>query len=168
MSLPTDPISEVLDAIWTRLEQNTTFTSKVKPGNRVKITGDQGGQQKTNTQDADKPAVRITPAGGIHQPWRSSHTAIFSQVYAIEVSTSDERLNQDFGIVKFAILCSLQSLDNLKATLSYVNAITELTHEDQDNASTMDNGTPGWSTVYRVRVDMAFARSEMNTAAGVV
>lgn len=164
--LPSDPITQVIDALWAALESNSAFTALVKVGNRIKITGDDPAPIRTLTSVADKPEVMITLRGaGTFNPRKTSDCATLAETFEISVSTSEMRIQKSLGPIKFAILCALVKLDStIQGSLPWVTALAvdaEITSTNSMRGNKQDHGADGWSTIVLVRVDMTFSREEM-------
>lgn len=163
MSLPSDPFAAIHDAVWARLVRHPVFAELVLPGNRIKYSGtDNENPDKTNPSDGDMPAVRVVLSGGSLDLFNNSEYSVVSQRVNIEIDTMDKRIAANFGKVKWAVICSLESLGDLRATLDYVTAVNSESHADTlvSNRQSVE----GWTCVLSLRFDLNFSRAEMALA----
>ncbi len=166
MSVPTDPTTEIINAIWSKLEANSAFTNRVLAGNRIKFTSDDVDPYKKSTQDGDRPQVEIVPTGGTFAPSATSSTCMYSEGFDIRIITGEMRTQKSIGPLKQAVLNSIVNLnETIEQSLTYCLSVapTAVSHVTQLGARGED-GPPGWATTISLRVEMKFLRSEMVTA----
>lgn len=91
-----DPYTSILCECWAALENDVDFCSLVPPGNRVKFLARVGSgldSEKQESITADRPEVRLFPAGGRAHTRSTSHR--ISDVLSIiaQIRSGDQRLD---------------------------------------------------------------------------
>ena len=110
------PFTLLYDKIWTLLGADSTFTSEVKAGNRIKVTGD--AKIKPGIQYADLPQVYIGPTTGDGEV-RSNKQGQVNKSYVIVISSGDQDASTSMNIEWLVIsiltknLTSLASVSNV-------------------------------------------------------
>ena len=85
-----NPLTQVTDALWTMLEDNTAFTALVPASNRIKY--DNRSPEKQTAQKADYPEVRIRESFGQAQLYQTSNMSSFTKRYDIQIATGEQSL----------------------------------------------------------------------------
>lgn len=158
MSLPTDPLTEVMNALWTLLEGQPEIKALVATHNRIKLTDTtkKSSAEKIKYSTADLPELVIEPSGGTMNPAATSTGALIIQRYGIGIADGDLRLHKTFFPLKWAVFKALAAIDN-NLGLDYVRRITIEDVEDFRNTEK----APGWSAGFEIVVDMWFSRTEL-------
>ncbi len=83
-----NPLTQVTDALWTMLEDNSAFAALVEPGNRIKY--DDRNPEKQARQPADYPQVRIRESGVVFRPYAASNMTSFAKHYLVQIATGEQ------------------------------------------------------------------------------
>jgi hypothetical protein len=148
----TDPWTQTLDRLWAILEANALFTSLVRPGNRVKLTGPgDGNPLKDNVQEGDLPELYIEPTVETAQFATSSKSVRLAPSWSFHLATNDMRVSARVGPVKWAILKALHDAGE-HLGLDFVTS-ARLTTGLLSSYDPMENrGTKGWTALLTVTV----------------
>ena len=150
-----DPFTQVLEALWSLLEQHEPFADLVKPGNRVKFHEDP--RLKQQARAADTPEVRIVAGEVSPHLFRTSTSSTIERTFRIEVSTNDLRITAAAFPVEWAILVAVAGAKDALEGLAFVRQVRPISGEvpGPDPAERTD----GWHTVVALNVMMAFPRT---------
>jgi hypothetical protein len=162
----TDPLSQVMDSIWTMLEGRKDFVDLVPPGNRIKSPPAYRDPEKEGHDPADYPEVRIIPIGISAKPYATSSSSQLTLRIEIQISAGDQRWQPKFFPVVWSIY---------RAMLDWVMVLTALTWNSQpfvtvcqteeasigQSVTELAKNVKGWSAVWAGSVLLTFQSSAL-------
>ena len=157
----TDPFTLVYNKLWTYIEADETLVALIKPGNRVKVTGDKQIPIKAIVQDGDMPELVIEPAGGLTQAHFSSTSAQVVQDYRFTLTTGTLMADENLFPIKWALIRLFASIMTEHLGLDWVTSV-DLASRDEEGVDTeqaKNRGTSGWSLGLTLSVMMTFNRN---------
>lgn len=159
----TDPFTQVIERLWDLIEADGELAGLVKPGNRIKLTGDGQIPMKASVQDGDMPELAIEPVGGSLNPHYTSTSLSVTQLYRFSLVTGNLMVDAVLFPVKWALLKLLVRIcGNQLEELPFVtnaDLIGEAIEEGFDRAQEKNRGTSGWALGLTLSVAMTFNRS---------
>jgi hypothetical protein len=163
----TNPLRLVHSAIWTMLEAESTFTSLVPTGNRIKYSGTaERAPDKDTLSGADVPEVRVLDTGFRPHLQQTSSSSSLTIEVQIQVTSG----NQEFSTlldVQWAIYRAMKDwATHLKDTIQWAskNCVTlcrPLAVRSTLGNKTMDRGLKGWSAVWAGEIQLDFTTSDL-------
>ena len=171
--ITTDPFTRVERLLWFVLESHPGFTSRVPPGNRIKLCESEPSAEKAKAQPqaSDLPEVMVVPAGGQGEQSRTSSGEGFEQLYEIRVSTAylqsqgnnaANELQRGIGPLKWEIIRAFRHRSDVYASHPFVKRITSIPVVDQYPGNNATRG-PGWESVLTLSVLMYWPHLELQT-----
>ena len=155
-----DPFTQGYNAIWDALEAVPDFAKLVKPGNRIKFSGDRQPSEKDKVKPSDSPEVRVSIDSGNAPQYTSSSTHV-TMAYAIEVNTQDARLTAQALPVMYAIL---KAGARIRKGLSNVPSVKQVMPQPmQFNRDDPEGRFRGWVAVAGFAVTFFFTTSELES-----
>ena len=167
--MSSDPFSLVYDTLWLALEDNTVFSSLVKDGNRVKLSGiDVGDPFKHEVSEGDLPEVRIIAVeSDIHLNQTSSSSRV-TKTFEVGIATGELRITSQKAIlpVEWEIIRALADWETLLAELlwnkrKFVTNTRLITSQYGTSDTDLNRGIKGWTALMAMQVEMWFVTSEV-------
>lgn len=168
----TDPFTQVYNAIWTELLAEPFIAAQVAAGNRIKfagITTNSRSPDKDNVASKDFPELRIVPTEGTPKLHASSNSANVSQRYSVQICSGDQRLDQVYFPLKWAVVRALSKWIKSGRALreltwnaaTFVRDVQLEQMPDGVREADANRGIFQWSTAAAIRVDMWFASVDL-------
>ncbi len=163
-----DPISQVYDALWAMLEAHQGFVDLVRPGNRIKASGENLNPVKDEVSETDLPEVRIVATGGSFNTHLSSSKAQLVKQFEIQLSTGDQRLDALIFPVQweifraFSVAGWIAALQDLTwAGAKFVVSAEPLSTSEGKSMADLNRGIKGWAAAWACRVTMHFSHTAL-------
>lgn len=164
-----DPFSMTFAALWELAESSPRLGQIVRMGNRIKLSDRDA--FKPQVQSADLPELILVSEGLSGNLHETSSTSRFTRNYAWLISTGDMRLTHLLYPVEWALVTAML---RWKETLSrlvwrgdqFVKRAQITTVDEGVSDQDRNRGIAGWSSVWRVEVEMHFTTrtiSELHT-----
>jgi len=162
-----DPLSLVYEGLWNILEQSVDFTTMVKPGNRIKFSGNNRAPLKEEAMAADYPEVRITTLSSEPHLCRTSNGSSLKKTFAIQVLSGDQRVDAVDFPLEWIIYSALNRRYDTLADLTwkgkqFVKVLRAL--NITDNFAMGDATHPairGWVSVWACEIEMWFQTTDL-------
>ncbi len=160
------PLTQVYDGVWKLLEDRSMFRDLIKKGNRIKFAGKARMPIKSDISTEDTPELRIIPAGTEPHLEQSSNGSRITEQFDIILTTGDMRTDAVLYPVKWEIFRAFSDWATTLKDLTYkgkkfVVLARLLTTVDGISETDLARGIKGWTTVWRLAVDMWFETSVM-------
>ena len=142
MTTPSEPLTQVYEALWSLLNASSEFSRLVKLQNRIAFTA------------ADLPEVRLIPTElTLHQGRTSSSTSV-ELTFELQVATGDQRLDVELFPLAWAIIKATSNWQATMAALTWQSVafvVQTLLSEAQIGVSQADlnRGIKGWSSIWK-------------------
>ena len=165
-----DPFTIVYNGIWSLLEASDEFTSMVKPGNRIKFTGDDRRDPlKREVSQADLPEVRLICTASTPHLMRTSNASTFKKTYEIQISSGSRMYDASCFPLEWIIF---KALADWQATLlaltwcgkKFVISAVPGSIRNGIAESDLNRGITGWASIWAVDVEMVFATADLKGA----
>lgn len=162
------PFDLVYDSLWQTLLVSPSFRSLVREGNRIRFDSDSDrSPMKDNVLTADTPemvlSVESTSQINLH---RTSCTSSLTRRYAWLLSTGDQRAQRLLFPIEWAVFCAMNGFKETLCALKWNGLrfvkdvrVSDATAGLSDPAR--NRGIIGFSSVWRVDVDMHFATTDL-------
>lgn len=157
--MPTDPYTQVYDALWTLLSGRADFTALVKLGNRINYSGSED-PAKQVVQSADLPECEMRVGTFEFDLFKTSSSTESMQTYELRITTGDTRLDVGLFPIQYEVLKALASTGN-NLGLSFVQDINVTGGVDSLDDDEMKRGKRGWVLRITIAVMMTFATSDL-------
>ncbi len=154
-----EPFTEVYDAIWTLLESQSGFATRILAGNRIKLTGDGLDPRKETILDADVPEAYLEPVAGGEWHW-TNQALRFTQLYELTITSGDFRLDRSLFPLKWEII-KLFGKNRTNLDLDYVKNVRLVGFEDSRTDPEANRETLTWSFRAAIAVDMKWSNAEL-------
>lgn len=161
-----NPFTQVYNALWTLVNAHPDIGDKFKTGNRITFGTDDREPFKRTIAASDVPELVLTQDGGPIEMYSTSSTTKVTRDYSWLVSTGDFRINHFLNDVEWMLfvahlgwkthLTSLQYNSN-----SFVKRCEIIDIRSGISDAQRNRGLNGWSTVWKVRVEMHFKTSDL-------
>jgi len=157
-----DPFTQVLERLWELLEGHAPLAAMVRPGNRIKLTGDGGDPYKQDLQHADRPELVIEPGRGEVRLAATSTSTTAAQDFDLRLATGSLHVAGELFPITWEIVKALAAAGEALG-LDFVRNVRLIALADSRTDAGANRGVRGWSTVLTVRVEMWFARAELTS-----
>ena len=165
--MTTDPFTLVHNKLWDMLEAHSGFTDLVKPGNRIKFSGDARDPLKRQVSSDDLPEVRLVAAGGTPHLQMASNATTVLKRFEVQIATGDKRYDAVMFPLGWAVVRAMSPwLTALRAeiqwngktfvTLLEVTSVSEGTHDAERK-----RGIDAWTAVVAIDVTMVFTTADL-------
>lgn len=166
MTLDTDPITLVWNALLDMLESHAGFMSLVKVGNLIRFTGKNRDPVKSQIGPADVPEVRLIPRGGIPHVQRTSNSSSMLETFEVQITSGDQRVDVALFPVKWQVLKALAGWAAVLGALTWKGkTFVRLTRPTgvADGVAEEDlrRGIVGWASIWTVEVHMWFTTTDL-------
>lgn len=162
-----NPFDAVYNGLWTMAETWPTISTLVKPGNRVKFDTDSI-PTKSAIAFGDLPELILVPADTVINLGATSSSTYVAREYDWLISTGNYKLTNHMNEVEWALFITHLNWSPTLTSLLYQSK-TYVKHVRLINARTgisdpdRNRGLQGWSSIWRVQVEMHFKTSDLKT-----
>lgn len=162
-----NPFVKVFNALWTLLESDPEFTSRIKPGNRVKYNQPLNRdpiKQNITTDDTPEFAISFT-TGTANIPNTSSSSMIIT-TYQLIINTGDFRINEIANVISWIVACNIARwIDELTALTwkdeTFVKRVSPTSIASGESDAIRNRGINGWIVLWTIDVEMHFKTSHL-------
>lgn len=159
-----DPFSMTFAALWALAESSPRLQEVVRLGNRIKMQDRDS--WKDQIASADLPELVLITNGMTGNLQETSSTTKFVRTYSWLLSTGDMRLTHLLYPVEWSIVCAMTRWKEVLAPLEWrgdrfikrmgLGVVDEGVSDRERN-----RGIAGWSSVWRIEVEMHFTTSKI-------
>lgn len=156
-----NPFRMLYDLLWQILEDSADFCELVKPGNRIKFTGNVSSFVKDQMGQADLPEVRILHSGGETKYFiaQGIHQCVRNLV--LQMTTGDLRITSIPSDLEWIIFLALGQWPQRAGALTWKDEtfVKELHINGSQTGIVQDHlgpGNRGWTTVWQCSVTCRF------------
>lgn len=157
-----DPLTQVYDALWLMLESNEAWCNLVKPGNRIKFSGE-GVSPRKNEQlsPTDRPEVQIRAASvSPTMNVDSSNSKIVAR-FEVQIATGEQGFDASLFPVLWETVRALHAYRTALLPLTwqattFVKRIQATAGDIGVGRGDADRGMLWWSVLWGCEIEMWF------------
>jgi len=152
-----DPFTQVYEKIWETLTNAPEVSRRVKPVNRIMRTGQRVGPFRDTVTAADLPELDVVPAGGEANPFQTSTSGQFLQMFDVQVSAGGMSLDRSqLFPLKWAVLKAVARAGDTLG-LDFVKSV-RITDMAEGPTLRDERQAVGWQAIIRVQVVLFITR----------
>ena len=160
-----DPLTQVYIGLFDTIFSRDFVQEKVRPSNRIQLTGKLREPFRREVSTADLPELRIVPIGSIPHMLRTSGSSSIVEKYSIQISTGSKLVDILYPL-KFEIyraLCDWQTIIKILTwkDQEFVKRISVSSINEGVTEMDLNRGIDGWASLWTVEVEMFFATSDL-------